>query len=132
MIKYWEKFNGGPTPPPDKRVHVTLSAKGVILFNRNAFKLLGSPRAACLYFNKADSKIGVSSAHPQYAGAFPVRDKGHYFLINAIPFCRHYGIRVDRTQQFVRPDIDNDGILHLDLTTTVTVGRVTRKRSARP
>jgi hypothetical protein len=131
MIGYWETYKGGPTPERDKNVHITLSAKGVILLNRTAYKLLGSPRAVCLYFNKANSKIGISSAHPEIAWAFHIRDKVTYFLINAMPFCRHYGIRVEKTQQFVRPDIDNDGILHLDLTTTVTVGRVVPKRSGR-
>ncbi len=127
MIEYWEKFKGGPTKPANERVHVTLSAKGVILMNRNAFKLLGSPRAACLYFNKKDSRVGISAAHPELAEAFPIRDKVNYFLINAAPFCRHYGIRVEKTQQFVRPDTDNEGILRLDLATTVTIGGRVRK-----
>src|SRR5437868_7697114 len=93
MITYWDKFMAGPTQPPAKRIHVTPDRKGVILMNRNAWQLLGSPKAAVLMFNKADSMIGVQSAHPQLTEAFPILTRVHgNWIINAAPFCRHHGI----------------------------------------
>ena len=42
-------------------------------------------------------------------------------MIHASPFCRHFGIKLSTTERFVEAEIDNDGILHLDLRKTVTV-----------
>ena len=127
MAEYWETFRAGPTRSIRDRVHVTISDKGVILLNRNAHKMLGSPEAAVLLFNKADGKIGINPAHAQLAEAFPVREKHGYWIINAAPFCRYFGINVVRTEAFVRPEVDPQGILRLDLATTVSVAGRKRK-----
>ncbi len=122
MIEYWEKFKAGPTKPIGERLHVTINHRGIILLNRNAHKLLGSPRAVVLFFNKANSMIGLSPAHHQLAEAFPViPQQGGGCRIQASPFCRHFGIKPARTEAFVAPDIDPEGVLRLDLSTTVSV-----------
>lgn len=119
MARVWEKYTGGPVVRSRERLHVTLNKKGVFTFNRKVFEALGSPRAAVLYFEKETSVIGIGSAHPKLREAFPVNFKqGIYWTINAVPFCRHFGIRLDRTEAFVDPDIDNQEILLLDLRTT--------------
>src|SRR5438552_9513727 len=100
MIEFWETFKGGPTRPAGERIHITLNHRGVITFNRNVFNLIGKPQAAVLLFNRAGSMIGVSPAHERIAEAFPVVERVGYWVINAAPFCRHFGIRVERTERF--------------------------------
>ena len=127
MAEYWERFSGGPTRSRQDRIHVTLSDKGVILFNRNAHRMLGSPKAVVLFFNRSEAKIGVGTAHAELADAFPVHEKRNYWIVNAAPFCRHFGINVSRTEAFVGPDVDSKGVLRLDLKTTVSVAKRKRK-----
>lgn len=128
MAEYWERFRGGATKPRRDRVHVTLSDKGVLLMNRKVFDMLGSPKAAVLLFNRSDCRIGISPAHPQLADAFPVKEKTNYWIINAAPFCRHFGISMDKTEAFVEPDLGKDGILRLNLSNTVSVSGRRRRR----
>lgn len=120
MARVWEKFTGGPVERSRERLHITLDKKGVFLFNRKVFEALGSPRAVVLYFEKEASVIGISAAHPKLREAFPVKVKadGSNWIVNAIPFCRHFGIKPDKTEAFVNPDIDDSEILQLDLRTT--------------
>jgi len=47
--------------------------------------------------------------------------------INASPFCKHFNIRLDSTQRFLKPDL-RDGRLHLKLSETVTVRQIRRKK----
>lgn len=130
MAEYWERFRGGPTRPVAERVHVTINAKGVITFNRNVRKMLGNAEAAFLSFNKADRLIGIERAHVEHDEAFPVVDRGNYWLINAAPFCRHFGIKVARTEKFTNPSLDPEGTLRLDLTTTVSAAVRPRKKGS--
>lgn len=125
MISHWEEFNAGPTPPRNERLHVTLSPKNIILLNGNMHERLGSPEAVVLLFDKVNSIIGVNPAPPSLPNAFPVKEKGRgrHRLIRATPFCRHYGIKLDSTTAFVDPQIDEDGVLRLDLRTTTKLGR---------
>lgn len=119
MARHWEKFTDGPFIRSGDRVHVTLNGKGVFQMNRRAYETLGKPAAAVLYFEKATSMIGIAAAHERLREAFPVNNKNEtYWTINAIPFCRHFGIRIDGTEAFADPEIDQEGILQLDLRTT--------------
>ena len=118
LDREYEKFNGGPNRPNQDRIHITMNAKGVLYINANAHRLLGRPEAVQLFFNRKKDKIAVKPAHALLADAFP----------HTSPFCLHYGIRLSATERFVLPDIDDEGILHLDLRTTVTVKRPRRSR----
>jgi len=120
MGRLWEKFMGGPTIRSRDRLHVTLNHKGVIMMNRKAFEDLGKPKAAVLFFEKESGMIGVSPAHEKLREAFPVIPKGaiSYWHINAMPFCREYGIKMRGTEVFSNAEIDDKGMLVLDLRTT--------------
>ena len=135
MARVWEKFTGGPVERSRDRLHITLDKKGVFLFNRKVFEALGSPQAVVFYFEKDTNVIGISSAHPKLREAFPVKVKadGSNWIVNAIPFCRHFGIKPDGTEAFVDPDVDAQEILQLDLRNTRHAfggKRVFRKRKS--
>ena len=129
MITHWEEFQFGPTPANEERLHVTLNPKHVILLNGNIYKKLGSPEAVALLFDKLNSVIGINPVPRSKSNAFPVRSKlnGRQKMIRATPFCRHYGISVDRTTAFMNADVDEDGVLRLDLKSTTTITRRTMR-----
>ena len=119
MARQWEKFSAGPTRSTRDQMHVTLNKKGTIMLNRKAFQDLGSPKAVVLFFEKTTSVIGVSPAHDKLREAFPVKCRNdQYWVINAISFCRHFGIDVTGTKAFTDPEIDDKGVLELDLRAT--------------
>ena len=132
MARQWEKFTGGPSTKRSRdRMRVTINARGTIMLNRKAFTEMGSPKAAVLFFDKEASVIGISSAHEKLREAFPVVPRiGGYWNINAVPFCRHYGIQIKGTEVFPYAETNEQGLLELDLRTTQYVfgGQRTNKR----
>ena len=130
MATHWEQFKGGPTKTPAEVVNISINSKNVMTFNRRALKLLNDAEAVLLLFDKKESVIGVIPSTHKNADAFPLHPKNTCnWIINAAPFCRHFGIALDRTERFESPDFDNEGILRLDLKRTHNVS-VRRRRSA--
>jgi len=87
--------------------------------NRKAYEELGKPQAVVFDFEEATNVIGISSAHPRLREAFPVKEKGTgYYIVNAVPFCRFFGIELDGTEKFIDPEFDAKDILQLDLRTS--------------
>ena len=126
----WEKFLGGPNRPKDKQLHVTVSNHHRIQFNAYTYQKLGSPEAVCLYFNRREQKIAIQPAALRFNEAFPVtpRISRSTRVILAAPFFTNYGIKITATHKFIRPEIDTDGRLILNLNETVKVSRVREKK----
>jgi hypothetical protein len=133
MISHWEEFEAGPTEPVDRRMHVTLSPRNVIHLNGNIHDRLGNPDAVVLLFDKLNSIIGINPAPASRPNAFPVKMKGRgrHRQIRATPFCKHYGIKVDRTTLFLNAEIDDEGVLRLDLKATTELNRSKSKGRTR-
>jgi len=130
MTRNWEKFMSGPFVPSRDRLHVSINSKGVMQFNRRTFEALGSPEAVVLYYERETGVIGMAASHKQAAESFPVNFRGgYYWTINAIPFCRAFGIKVEGTHGFINPEPDAGGVLQLDLRNTRRIygGRGKRK-----
>ena len=128
MIKHWTRFEGRPYGADRNQVRVTLSPKKVILLNRVAFEALGGPAAVELLFDETRKVIGLKPIERNRRNAFLVKSKkqGNHRTINAGAFCTHFGITVDRTVQFQHVDLDNEGVLELDMAKTVHVSRGAR------
>lgn len=73
-------------------------------------------------------KSRSNPAHTRLDRVFSVKQRESCYIIHAHPFCKHLGIRVPSTQSFVRPEIDPNGILLLDLRDTTNVGGWRRKQ----
>lgn len=86
---------------------------------------MGSPEAVVLLFDKVNSVIGVNPAPASLPNAFRIKQKGRgrHRIIHASPFCRHYGIKVDKTTAFLNPEIDEEGVVRLDLKETSLADR---------
>ncbi|MDI1240475.1 MAG: hypothetical protein PSX80_00975 [bacterium] len=127
-----EKFLGGPTPSPFDRLYVTINKENVIGLNMNAYKKLGRPEAVFLHYSRSKMIIVIEPASVRMPAAFPVKKKTHVgWRINASPFCKHFGIRIDSTERFINPDLEHEGRrLVLRLKETVTIKQLRRKKKA--
>lgn len=124
-----EKFTAGPTPSAHDRLHVTINSGGMIRLNINCWRLIGKPAAVYLYFSREDSVIAIEPVHSfRMPTAFPLKNTTSGWRIQAAPFCKHYGIRLDSTERFLHPELSSDGkMLLLKLTETITVKQMRRK-----
>jgi hypothetical protein len=104
-------------------MYVTIDKRFVIGLNKNHVPASGQTDRGVLALQPQERRDRCRAAG-QSAGlpaAFPVREKpGGGFRINASPFCKHFGIRIDTTERFIHPDI-RDGKLLLKLYETVTI-----------
>ena len=118
----FEKYRGGPTVDPRVRVHISLAPTGRLILNQRAYELIGKPPAVYLFYSRAQDVIAVEPvSSPRLPESMPVfQNKNNSYRINAAPFCRHFGIRMDVTSRFVAPDLHN-GRLWLKLGETVQV-----------
>ena len=124
MLSQWEEFPIGPGDEGGE-LHVTLSRKGEILIGAAAFEKMGQPEAAILLFDKLNTKIGLLPSDKRVANAYPLKTvtRARHRVVRANRFCRHHGIRVERTVAFNKPIIDQDGMLVLDLVRVSKIGR---------
>ena len=129
LDRKFEKFIGGPTRSTHERIYVSINKANLIAMNNNCYRMLGKPPAVNLYFSRADDIIAIEPVHShRLPTAFPVKHKANTgWRINASPFFKHFGIRMDTTERFIAPEI-RDGALQLKLTETVTV-RQNRRRN---
>jgi len=127
MDREFERYRGGPNEAMSKRLHVTISPAKLILLNRNVYHLLGKPAAVYLNFSRARDIIAIEPASPRLPETFPVIANPCNWRINAAPFCRHFGIDIDTTLKFIRPEIEGNA-LYLKLSETVSVGGRKRKK----
>jgi hypothetical protein len=128
MNPKWEKFNGRPFGKLARdEVRVTLAPRSVIYLNGRAFEALGRPGSVELMFDGNRRIIGVTPTDRRHSNAFPVvNHTGNYYRISAAAFCQHFRIKPRATMLFQHIDIDNEGVMHLDLMNTVTVTRGAR------
>src|SRR6185503_2004704 len=132
LDREYERFPGGPLKPFSERFHVTLSSSGQLYLNRNAHKLLGNPDAVYIYFNRQKDEIAVEPTSPRLAQAFPVKHasgKSIGRIVQINPVMKHYGIRLEGTNRFIQPEIDQHGIMHLKLSEIVQIAGRKRRKS---
>ena len=126
-----EKFMGGPTEAYGERVHVTIDQKGSIFLNQKAHAMMGRPLAVYLYFNRPKDMIILEPTSAATSrNAFLLKEDGSTTTgrrVYANPFCKHFGIRIDSTHKFIRPEVDAVGRMYLKLSETTIVARGSRK-----
>ena len=125
MDRDWTEYETGPTVRRRDRMHVTVNARGVILLNHKAFETLGSPEAVRLLYDKRYSVIGICPSAVGSENSLALNSKGKtaHRLIYAIGFCRHFGLGFKETVAFPTPELDNNGILQLEVHKGVVTGR---------
>ena len=124
MIKQWEEFGVGPRDAATE-LHVSLDPKGNIIIGARAFEKFGQPEKAVLLFDKGNRLIGIVAASSRADNAYPLIEKknGRHRTLRAGRFCRRHGISVPRTVAFNKAEIDEDGVLVLNLAATRVIGK---------
>ena len=120
---------GGPRDVSGE-MHVTLNRKGEIMIGAAAYEKFGRPEAAVLLYEEENKLIGVLEASTRAKNAYPLmgkkgRDK--HRVIRANRFCRHHGIKFPATMAFNNPEIDEEGVLVLDMNDARVVGKKVEK-----
>jgi len=124
LHRNWLKFNGIKKERGFNRHHITINHNGQIHIGRHAHIDLGRPQSVTLYYEPTLNKIAIEPADPRGSGVVPLIEKefGAYY-VPASQFCRQNRIAVAGTESFIKPEINHNGIMILDLNETVRVGR---------
>ena len=130
------KRNWSEVPRGDKRaqwagVYVTMNGKGVIVMNRAAHERMGGADAFLVLYDSANNTIGLKPTGLRMRNAYPAGVSGRHGgrRVNAYRLMTEHGIRVDQTLEFPDAEIDEDGILVLNLRTAVISNRALRHPS---
>ncbi len=130
MKRNWDTFEGRQySTSARKELRVTLGQKGTFYLNGIAFEVLGSPPAVEMLYDSNGRVIGLKPTDGRKRNAFVIKHhgkSGNYKRISAAAFCTHFRIRTQETVLFEGVDLDNDGVMLLDLSKTIYVGRGAR------
>jgi hypothetical protein len=123
----WEEVPRGDMMPQYSGVYVTMNPKGDLVMNRVAYELTGGPDAFVLLFDKTNRRIGLKPASKFTRNAYPVcvanRRSGSK-KVHGHRLTKRYRIDLPQTIVFPDAEIDDDGILRLDLRTAEVPKRV--------
>ena len=128
MINHWTKFEGKPYGAEQDAARVTLGPKKNIMLNEVAYEALGAPAAVEFMFEENRKVIGLKPIDARRSNAFPIKPRkgSRHRVIRAAAFCTHFGINVDRTVLFNDVDIDNDGVMTLEVAKAINISRGAR------
>ena len=100
--------------------YVTMTPRGEIYINRNALNALGEEDRFELLFDRPTNTIGLkpSNAASKNSQKSSKKGSGKGRVIRAYRTLQQFGVRVEKTVRFLNPEIDEDGVLILDLRQT--------------
>ena len=98
-------------------LYATMNKIGSIVISGVTHERLGSPAAYIIMFDRFNSRLGLKPAKPGERFAYPARRYGKRGakIIRAYRLVAEFTIRPPDTIEFLRPKIDLDGVLLLDL-----------------
>ena len=131
MRAEWEECPRNDVMPQYAGVYVTMNPKGVIAMSRITYEMLDSPEAVLLLFDRTNRRIGLKPTRRAVRNAYPVRVMGRCGAkkVHAFRLIREYSIDLPATVKFPDAEIDEDGILRLDLRTAEIPRRVANHRA---
>lgn len=100
-------------------LYVTMNCKGEIAMSRIAHERMGGPAACHLLFDAVNNRIGLKPTALAARNAYPVAKQGRYGgrVVRAYRLMHEFGIDLPETVRFHDAEIDEDGVLILDLRT---------------
>ena len=110
-------------------LYVTMNRRGFIVMSRVTHQRLGEPKAFQLLFDAVNNRIGLKPAAQSTRNAYPVGPCGPHGgkVVRAYRLMQDFGISLPETIRFHDAEIDQDGVLVLDLRTARVTGRGTKK-----
>ena len=124
MKRDWERCPRGDAAGRWAAPYVTMNAGGKIVISRHTHERMSEPEAYMLLFDRQNNTIGLDPAARATPDAYPAAPNGRHGgrQIRAYRLLRRFDIPISDTIRF-RPEIDDDGVLILDLRTAVPVRR---------
>ena len=121
----WKQVPRGDVVGQWAKFYVTMNRRGYIVFSRKTYERLGEPKAFHLLFDAVNNRIGLQPTEPGISNAYPVAKYGKHGgrLVRAWRLMEEFGIELPGTIQFESADVDQDGILVLDLRTAKVPAR---------
>ena len=115
----WIEIKRGDVMPQYTGIYATMNRQGDIVISRVTYEMLGSPKAFNILYDKTNNRIGLKPAALAAKNAYPARVSNHAGakMIRGHRLTREHRIDLPHTVQFVGAQIDEDGILILDLRT---------------
>ncbi len=107
-------------------MYATMNAGGDIVISRFTHEALGSPDSYLLLYDRERHVIGLRPARLGVEkNAYPARLRGQHGgrRIRGYRLCREFGISVNETVRFHKCQMDNSGVLILDLKDTRPAGK---------
>ena len=125
----WQEIPRGDIMPQYAGIYVTMNPKGDIVLSRVTYEMLDSPPAFVILYDKVNNRIGLRPAALATKNAYPARvsNKAGAKKVRGHRLTREHRIDLPHTVQFYDADIDEDGMLVLDLRTAKISPRA-RKR----
>ncbi len=122
----WEECPRDDLKPQYAGIYVTMNPKGEIAMTRSTYQIMGEPKALLLLFDRNNRRIGLKPASPAMRNAYPIKDSGRCGgkKVHAFRLIRQYNIDLPVTVTFPEAEIDDDGIMRLDLHTAKVPLRV--------
>ncbi len=119
MKNDWELVPRGDVLPQYAGLSVTMNTKGVIAMSRVTHEKLGRPAFVDLLYDKTRNRIGLKPAGPACQNTYPVHNsnKNGAKALRAWRLISEYRIDLPHTVRFYDAEIDDQGILILDLRT---------------
>ena len=129
----WKIYKAERSRTRSRRMMASISRKGILMLNREAFRALGSPKALTVMFDEADGgAIGLAAAAPDKPHSITFHSelpRGSRYL-TLTHFCSIHSIKHSRTIVFTDPEFDRDGTLVLELRNGRAVSRRASDRIA--
>ena len=125
MKRNWKEIPRDDRRPQWAGLYVTMNSKGMIVMNRAAYERLGEPSAFLLLYDTANHTIGLKPTAPQIRNAYPAASSGRHGgrKLSAYRLMTEFSLHIKETLEFPEAEIDEDGILVLNLRTAKVSNR---------
>jgi len=127
----WIEIKRGDVMPQYAGIYVTMNAGGDIVMSRVTYQMMGEPKAFVILYDKVNNRIGLKPAALATRNAYPARvsNRSGAKVVRGHRLVREYRIDLPYTVRFYDADIDEDGILRLDLRTATISPRAAAHRA---
>jgi hypothetical protein len=119
MKRDWKTIPHGDKRAQWAGIYATMNRKGTIALNRAADERMGSPAAYQLLYDSANNTIGLKPTALSMRNAYPAQKSGRHGgrKVNAYRLLTECSLVIKETLEFPDAEIDEDGILILNLRT---------------
>ena len=130
----WQEVPRGDLMPQYAGIYVTMNSAGDIVMSRVTYEMMGAPKAFVILFDTTNKRIGLKPAALSTRNAYPARvsNRAGAKVIRGHRLTREHRIILPQTVRFYDADIDEDGILILDLRTAKISPRAAAHPRNRP